>query len=83
MVGHLKFSCILIGGYFLFNNNIHIFQAFGIILTMLGIFLYTHFKIQEANAPKLEKYNSSPSPEVVTINGTVGNTAEKHNVQSL
>ncbi|CAM1324154.1 SLC35E3 (predicted) [Pycnogonum litorale] len=47
MVGHLKFCLTLIGGFLLFHEPISINQLFGISLTVSGVILYTHFKLQQ------------------------------------
>ncbi|XP_065662041.1 solute carrier family 35 member E3 isoform X2 [Hydra vulgaris] len=47
MVGHLKFCATLLFGYILFHDNIMISQLFGIASTLIGVLMYTHFKLQE------------------------------------
>ncbi|XP_041474266.1 solute carrier family 35 member E3-like isoform X1 [Lytechinus variegatus] len=51
MVGHGKFCFTLLGGYFLFQDPLSIFQLGGIVLTLGGIILYTHFKVKEQEKP--------------------------------
>ena len=52
MVGHLKFCIIMTGGVLIFHDPVSSNQMFGVVLTLLGIILYTHFKIQEQNQAK-------------------------------
>ncbi|XP_072176965.1 solute carrier family 35 member E3-like isoform X1 [Diadema setosum] len=49
MVGHAKFCLTLLGGYFLFHDPLSLNQLGGVLLTLSGIILYTHFKVQEQN----------------------------------
>lgn len=45
MFGHFKFCVTLIGGYLIFQDPVQINQLFGITVTLIGIFSYTHFKM--------------------------------------
>ena len=47
MVGHLKFCITLTGGVLIFHDPVSLNQMIGVILTLLGIICYTHFKVQE------------------------------------
>ena len=47
MVGHLKFCITLLGGYFIFKDPLRSNQLFGIVMTLSGIIVYTHFKLEE------------------------------------
>ncbi|XP_059485504.1 solute carrier family 35 member E3-like [Neocloeon triangulifer] len=47
MVGHLKFCLTLLGGYLLFREPLTFNQSMGILLTILGVSTYAHFKITE------------------------------------
>ncbi|XP_029969119.1 solute carrier family 35 member E3 [Salarias fasciatus] len=47
MFGHFKFCITLIGGYLLFHDPLSVNQALGILCTLAGILLYTHFKLLE------------------------------------
>ena len=49
MVGHLKFCITLTGGVLIFHDPISLNQMIGVVLTLLGIICYTHFKVQEQN----------------------------------
>lgn len=49
MVGHLKFCITLVGGVILFQDPISFNQTIGVLMTLFGIILYTHFKVQEQN----------------------------------
>ncbi|XP_002736507.1 solute carrier family 35 member E3-like [Saccoglossus kowalevskii] len=51
MVGHFKFCLTLLGGYFLFDDQLQTNQLLGIGMTLTGIILYTHFKMQERELP--------------------------------
>ena len=53
MVGHLKFCITLLGGYFIFKDPLQTNQVFGIVMTLSGILVYTHFKVQEQNKNKI------------------------------
>lgn len=52
MVGHLKFCITLTGGVVLFHDPLSMNQLLGVVLTLLGIICYTHFKVQEQNKTK-------------------------------
>lgn len=47
VIGQMKFCLTLIGGYVLFQDTVQSIQLLGIFMTFIGIFLYTHFKMQE------------------------------------
>ncbi|XP_070559095.1 solute carrier family 35 member E3-like [Ptychodera flava] len=49
MVGHFKFCFTLLGGYFIFEDPLRLNQMLGIGMTLTGIILYTHLKMQEQN----------------------------------
>ncbi|XP_033104062.1 solute carrier family 35 member E3-like isoform X2 [Anneissia japonica] len=53
MVGHFKFCSTLLGGYFIFRDPLHLNQTFGVAMTLFGIILYTHFKLEEQSTNKL------------------------------
>lgn len=46
VLGHFKLCTILAGGFLLFNDPLNSQQAFGITVTLGGIFAYTHFKLK-------------------------------------
>ncbi|XP_077982044.1 solute carrier family 35 member E3-like isoform X2 [Glandiceps talaboti] len=55
MVGHFKVCLTLMGGYFLFDDPLRVNQLFGIGMTLTGIILYTHFKMEEQERkPKMK-----------------------------
>lgn len=45
MVGHCKFCLLLIGGAIMFEESLALNQAIGITLTLGGIILYAHVKV--------------------------------------
>lgn len=45
MVGHSKFCLLLLGGALLFRETLAINQLIGITLTLVGIILYAHVKV--------------------------------------
>ncbi|GCB63358.1 hypothetical protein scyTo_0011610 [Scyliorhinus torazame] len=47
MFGHFKFCITLLGGYILFKDPLSLNQGLGILCTLCGILLYTHFKLSE------------------------------------
>jgi len=47
VVGHFKFSCVLVGGYLLFDQPVVFWNLVGVFVTITGIILYTHFKLQQ------------------------------------
>ena len=47
MIGHCKFCLTLIGGFVLFRDPISANQLLGILSTVIGIALYTYFKLKE------------------------------------
>ncbi|KAG8232491.1 hypothetical protein J437_LFUL011260 [Ladona fulva] len=44
MVGQLKFCLTLLGAFLLFKDPLHFNQIIGIILTVIGVIFYSHFK---------------------------------------
>lgn len=52
MVGHLKFCITFTGGVLIFNDPVSSNQMIGVLLTLLGIICYTHFKVKEQTKPK-------------------------------
>ena len=53
MVGHMKFCITLLGGYFIFKDPLRSNQMLGITMTLLGIIVYTHFKLEEQKKREL------------------------------
>lgn len=49
MVGHSKFCLLLLGGALLFRETLAINQLIGITLTLVGIILYAHVKVNLAS----------------------------------
>eukprot|EP01102_Stenamoeba_stenopodia_P000582 TRINITY_DN1056_c0_g2_i1.p1 TRINITY_DN1056_c0_g2~~TRINITY_DN1056_c0_g2_i1.p1 ORF type:complete len:332 (-),score=33.88 TRINITY_DN1056_c0_g2_i1:76-1071(-) len=49
VVGHFKFSCVLLGGYLLFEQPVAFWNLVGVFVTITGIILYTHFKLQQSS----------------------------------
>lgn len=47
VVGHTKVVLILAGGFIVFQDPLLPVQGLGLVLTLCGIFMYTHFKLQE------------------------------------
>lgn len=45
MVGHSKFCLLLLGGSLLFHETLAINQVIGITLTLMGVILYAHVKV--------------------------------------
>lgn len=45
MSGQVKFGLTLLGGYILFQEPLMANQALGILLTLIGVFAYAHFKV--------------------------------------
>ena len=60
MIGHLKFCITLTGGVFIFHDPVSLNQMIGVILTLFGIILYTHFKVQEQNITKTKMKLGKP-----------------------
>jgi len=52
VIGHLKFCLILTLGYFLFRDPLQSNQIVGILCTLSGVIIYTHFKMQAAENEK-------------------------------
>lgn len=55
MVGHLKFCLTLLAGYLLFQDALHHNQLLGIAVTLVGIMLYTHYKMKEQQTAVLDR----------------------------
>lgn len=66
MIGHLKFSFTLVGGFWFFRDPIQMLQFFGICFTFSGVIMYTHFKMQEQEAAKRQAAESLESAVPVT-----------------
>lgn len=49
MVGHSKFCLLLLGGSLIFHETLAINQVIGITLTLVGIILYAHVKVNTIN----------------------------------
>ncbi|CAN7989473.1 unnamed protein product, partial [Ixodes hexagonus] len=45
VVGHTKVLLILLGGFVVFQDPLHPVQGLGLMLTLSGVFMYTHFKV--------------------------------------
>ncbi|XP_076357378.1 solute carrier family 35 member E3-like isoform X2 [Tachypleus tridentatus] len=52
VLGQLKFCLTLIGGYVLFHDPIQGVQFLGILMTFIGVYLYTHIKLKEQQQSK-------------------------------
>ncbi|XP_031830246.1 solute carrier family 35 member E3-like [Nomia melanderi] len=48
MVGHSKFCLLLLGGSLIFHETLAMNQVIGITLTLIGIILYAHVKMKDA-----------------------------------
>lgn len=59
MIGHLKFSMIVLGGLVIFQEPISLKQFFGMILSLSGFILYTKFRMDEN---KRDNANKSSLP---------------------
>jgi hypothetical protein len=46
VLGHFKLCTVLAGGFLIFQDNLNMQQAVGILLTLIGIFAYTHYKLK-------------------------------------
>lgn len=46
MVGHTKVVLILAGGFIVFQDPLLPVQGLGLVLTLCGVFMYTHFKVR-------------------------------------
>ncbi|XP_039263842.2 solute carrier family 35 member E3-like [Styela clava] len=60
MFGHFKFCITLLGGYFIFLDPVQFNQFIGILITLAGIFLYTHFKLEDNAALEKRKPLTQP-----------------------
>ncbi|CAD5118224.1 DgyrCDS6946 [Dimorphilus gyrociliatus] len=47
MVGHLKFCLTMLFGYIFFRDPLHSLQILGVFTAICGVFVYTHYKLQE------------------------------------
>ncbi|XP_014675396.1 PREDICTED: solute carrier family 35 member E3-like [Priapulus caudatus] len=84
MIGHFKFSSILVGGFLLYGDSIRISQGFGIALTLLGILLYTHYKMVEARTGTLTREKSLlPAHGTSTSDGPLQANGHANHVQAL
>lgn len=65
VLGHFKLCTVLAGGFLIFHDPLNSMQGVGIVLTLSGVFIYTHLKLQESNpkpvALQAVKDESSPS----------------------
>eukprot|EP00698_Gefionella_okellyi_P020036 TRINITY_DN6236_c0_g1_i1.p1 TRINITY_DN6236_c0_g1~~TRINITY_DN6236_c0_g1_i1.p1 ORF type:complete len:328 (+),score=64.42 TRINITY_DN6236_c0_g1_i1:24-986(+) len=53
VVGHFKLTLIILGGWFFFDATLDYRNMFGVALTLVGVFIYTHFKMEDqANEAK-------------------------------
>jgi hypothetical protein len=46
VLGHFKLCTVIVGGFLVFHDPLNINQGIGIAVALLGIFVYTHFKLQ-------------------------------------
>jgi len=60
--GHFKFCATLLGGSVIFNDALQSNQYLGILLTLCGVFSYSHFKMKEnrKNEPLRSKLIQKP-----------------------
>ncbi|EGD77062.1 solute carrier family 35 member E3 [Salpingoeca rosetta] len=63
VLGHFKLCTVLAGGFIIFHDPLNASQSMGILLTLFGIFAYTHFKLKESGAvlPTASKQGSGSS----------------------
>lgn len=61
VLGHFKLCSILVGGFVLFGDELNGGQAQGIALALVGIFVYTYFKLSEQAPPKVAPLPTSVS----------------------
>lgn len=66
VVGHTKVLLILAGGFIVFQDPIHLVQGFGLAMTLCGVFMYTHFKLQEQKNAAAMLPVSSASEKLIT-----------------
>lgn len=50
MIGHLKFTAVLCGGFVFFQDPVSMYQGLGMLLTVSGVIAYTHIKMSEQKA---------------------------------
>lgn len=50
VAGHLKLILVLLGGFIVFQDPVHTEQAIGIMCTLIGVGLYTYFKVQQQHS---------------------------------
>eukprot|EP00047_Mylnosiga_fluctuans_P020544 m.93456 g.93456 ORF g.93456 m.93456 type:complete len:323 (+) comp8538_c0_seq1:2133-3101(+) len=65
VLGHFKLCTVIAGGFLIFGDPLNRAQGMGIVLTLIGVFTYTHLKLNEPKAPAktvpLSGVTSSPS----------------------
>jgi solute carrier family 35 protein E3 len=61
-VGHFKLCCIIVGGFVLFGEPIEWKNLTGVLITLSGIFLYTHYKLEEGERTKRAQEVPPPAP---------------------
>jgi len=72
VVGHFKLCVILVSGFVVFKDPVTSLNLLGVLLTLSGIFVYTHLKLQEqqkAQAPPvvaLQKVDT-PGPDTAPL----------------
>jgi len=64
VLGHGKLVCILISGVLLFGDSVNPRNILGAAMTLVGIFWYTHLKLQAPAAPKQAQGQYTPVPTV-------------------
>jgi hypothetical protein len=65
MIGHMKTISILVGGFFLFQDNLNFKQFIGILFTLSGLFAYTFVKMSEQNQLPCKRWNANPTTSMV------------------
>jgi len=65
MIGHMKTISILVGGFFLFQDNLNFKQFIGILLTLFGLFSYTFVRMREQNQLPCIRWNINPSNNII------------------
>ena len=46
-MGHFKLTVIILGGWILFDSAMNWRNALGVCITLIGVFVYTHFKMED------------------------------------
>eukprot|EP00045_Choanoeca_perplexa_P005959 m.50026 g.50026 ORF g.50026 m.50026 type:complete len:80 (+) comp13386_c0_seq2:188-427(+) len=46
VLGHFKLCTVIVGGFLVFQDPLNFNQGVGIAVALLGIFVYTHFKLK-------------------------------------